>query len=202
MNQILDKKVIQDLMKIEGEARGVVFKTDAEYILKEKGEDGLKKLELEFAKLGFSIKFKEIKSMNFYPVGLRAISLLVIKKIFSFDDEKVKEMGLFATKTSLIIKLFIKYFFSIQRVFFEEAPKIWRKHWTVGELNPIKLDEKEKYGILRVKNFNLHPIYCCYLEGYFSGILQMLIKTQKITCEETKCPFRGDEYHEFLLKWQ
>ena len=40
MNQALDKKVIQDLMRIKGEARGVVFKTDAEFILRRKGKDG------------------------------------------------------------------------------------------------------------------------------------------------------------------
>jgi len=198
----ITKETAKKLMEIEGEVRGVVFKTDSEYLLKEEGEEGLKKLEEELEKLGYPIKFKEIKTMAFYPVGLRVLSLLAIKKVFNFNDEKIKKMGVFATKTSLIIKLFIKYFFSAQRVFYKEAPKIWRKHWTVGELTPVELNEEKKYGILRVKNFNLHPIYCCYLEGYFSGILQMLIKTQKITCEETKCTFRGDEYHEFLLKWQ
>ncbi|GAI52915.1 unnamed protein product, partial [marine sediment metagenome] len=31
-------------------------------------------------------------------------------------------------------------------------------------------------------------------------IIQMIVGS-KVTSEETKCVHRGDEYHEFLLKW-
>ncbi len=193
---------IKKLMQIKGEVRGVVFKTDQEYILKEKGEEGLKTLERELAEIGFPIKYREIESMSFFPVGLRMISLLTIKRIFNFNEEDVRKMGLFATKVSLFIKLFIKYFLSVERVFFKESPKIWKKHWTIGELVPFELDEEKKYAVLRLKDFNLHPLYCHYLRGYFSGIMQMLIKTPQITCEEVKCSFKGEEYHEFLVKWE
>jgi hypothetical protein len=202
MDQELTKDIAKKLMEIEGETRGVVLKTDGEYILKEKGEEGLKKVEEELEGLGYPIKFKEIKTMDFFPVGLRVISLLTIKKIFNFDDEKIKEMGIFATKVSLIIKIFTRYFLSVKRVFYVEAPKIWRKHWTIGDLMPVEINEEKKYAILRLKNFSLHPVYCKYLEGYFPGPFQLMIKSSKMTCEETKCTFRGDEYHEYLIKWQ
>jgi|YelNatPaOPRAMG01_1025707.scaffolds.fasta_scaffold08839_2 hypothetical protein len=202
MLQGLTKEVAQKLMEIKGEVRGVVFKTDAEYVLKEKGEEGLKKVEEELEKLGYPIKYKEIKVMGFYPVGLRALSLLAIKKVFDFDEEKIREIGFFATKVSLIVKLFIRSFLSVERVFFKEAPRLWKKHWNVGELIPVELDEAKKYGILRLKNFSLHPIFCCFLEGYFAGVAQMVIKSPQITCQETKCTFRGDEYHEYLIKWK
>ncbi|MBZ9572452.1 4-vinyl reductase [Patescibacteria group bacterium] len=202
MNQEITKETIKKLMEIKGEVRGVVFKTDGDYILKEKGKEGLKKLEDELEKLGYPIKYKEIETMAFYPVGLRALSLLAIKKIFNFDDEKIKEMGFFATKKSLIVKLFIRYFLSVQRVFFKEAPKIWKEHWTTGDLIPLELDEEKKYAILKVENFNLHHLYCYYLRGYFSGILQLIVKSPQITCEEIKCYFRGDRHHKYLLKWK
>ena len=199
----IKKEEIKKLMEIKGQVRGVVLKTDAEYVLGEKGEEGLEKIEEELGKLGHPFNYREIKNMDFYPAGLRALSLLVIKKIFNFDDERIKNMGSVATKRSLIIKLFIRYFFSIKRVFFKESPRIWQKHWTLGELVPVELDEEKKYAILKLKNFSLHPLYCSvYLRGYFIGILQMLVKTKEITCQETKCPFRGDEYHEYLLKWK
>ena len=202
MNQKITKEVIGKLMEINGEARGVVFKTDSEYILKEKGEEGIKKIEDTLKGLGHPIKYKEIETLNFYPIGLRVLSLLVVKEIFNYNDEKIKEIGFFATKTSLIIKLFVKYFLSLERVFYKESSKMWQKHYTIGELVPVKLNQERKYGILRVKNCDLHPTYCCYLGGYFCGILQMLIKTSQINFEETKCSFRGDEYHEYLIKWQ
>jgi len=199
----ITKEEIEKLIEVKIETRGVVFKTDGEYILEKKGKAGLKELEVALEKLGHPIKYKEIKTMGFYSAGLRILSLLVIKKIFNFDDEEIKEMGFVATKKSLIIKLFIRYFLSIQRVFFKEAPRIWQKHWTRGVLAPVELNEEKKYAVLRLKDFDLHPLYCsAYLRGYLSGILQMLIKTPKITCREIKCSFRGDEYHEYLLEWQ
>ena len=199
----ITKEEIEKLMNKEIETRGVVLKTDSEYILEKQGESGLKKLEAELEEMGQPIKYQEIKSMDFYPAGLRALSLLAIKKVFGFDDEEIKEMGFMATKKSLIIKLFVRYFLSTERVFYKEAPRIWQKHWTKGTLVPVELNEKEKYAVLRLEDFELHPLYCSvYLRGYFSGILQMLIKTPKITSQETKCSFRGDQYHEYLLKWQ
>jgi hypothetical protein len=202
MSAILNKEIIDKLMEIKGEARGVVLKTDEEYILKEKGKKGLEKLEKRLKELGHPIKYNQIKTMNFYPVGLRILSLLVIKEIFNFDDKEIQRMGIFATKMSFIIKLFTKYFLSLRRVLMNEAPKIWTKHWTVGKLVPVKLDEKEKYAILRVVDFNLHPVYCVYLRGYFEGMLQMIVKPSKIISQETKCFFKGDPYHEFTVKWQ
>lgn len=202
MNQELNEEIAKGLMKIKGKVKGVTLKTDAEYILKEKGEEGLKKVEEELEKLGYPIKYKEVKTMLFYPVGLRALSLLAIKKVFDLEDEKIREMGFLATKRSLIVKLFVRYFLSVKRVFYKEAPKLWSQHFTIGELVPVELNEKKKYAILRLKNFNLHPLYCLYLGGYFCGILDLLIKTPQITFEEAKCAFKGDEYHEYLLKWR
>jgi len=199
----ITKEEIKKLMEIKSQARGVVFKTDTEYVLAEKGEEGLREVEKELERMGCPIKYREIKTMEFYPAGLRVLSLLAIKKTFNFDDKKIENMGLIATKKSIIIKLFIRFFLSLQRVFFKEAPRIWQKHWTKGELIPVELDEEKKYAILRLKNFSLHPLYCSvYLQGYFAGILQMLIKSPEMTCQETKCSFKGDEYHEYLIKWE
>lgn len=202
MNQELTKELIQNLMKIEGEVRGVVFKTDAEYILyilRTEGEKGLKEVEKELERLGQPIKYKEIDTMAFYPIGLRALSLLAIKKVFNFDDQKIREMGAAAPKTSLIIKLFMQYFLSIRKTI-AQVPKMWRKHYTLGDLVPAELDEKKKILILRLKNLSLHPIFCCYLTGYFSKVVEMVVKAP-VSCQETKCVFRGDEYHEYLFKW-
>lgn len=202
MDQELNKELATKLMAMPGEARGVVFKTDGDYVLQETGEVGLKKLEEELVTLGCPIDYKKIKDLSFYPIGLRIISLLAIKKTLSFDDAKIKELGMFASKTSLMVKLFINYFLSINKVFFEEAPRIWRKHYSVGDFIPIELNEEKKYGILQIKNYQFHPIFCVYLGNYLCGFFQMLIKSPAITFEETKCPFRGDEYHEYTIKWK
>jgi len=201
MNNTITKETIDNLMKIKGEVRGVVLKTDEEYILKEKGKQGIEKVEQKLKELGHPIKYEEIRTMDFYPVGLRALSLLAIKEVFGFDNKEIYKMGVFATKMSLIIRLFTKYFLSLRRVIMKESPRMWRKHWTIGKLVPVELDEKKKYAIIRVEGLDLHPIYCAYLEGYFAGILQMLVRSQKTASHETKCVLKGEPYHEFLIEW-
>lgn len=196
------KEEIEKLMEIEGETRGVTFAIDRDYVLKKKGEEGLKRLEEGLAKLGHPIRYKEIETFGYYPVGLRALSLLVIKEVFKFGDEEIEEIGFFGTRSSLIAKFFIKYVFSLQKVFFQEGQRIWREHWTIGKIVPAELNEEKKYALLQLKDFNLHPIYCVFLKGYLSGLFSMVIKSPKITCQETKCSFRGDKYHEYLIEWQ
>lgn len=200
--QFLTKEKAQKLMTIKGEVRGVVFKTDGDYILLKKGEEGLQKIEQELKELGYPIKYKEIKTMAFYPVGLRALSLLAIKKVFGFNDAEIEEMGSFATKTSLLIRLFTKYIFSPSSAFYRQGTEIWKRHWTVGQLIPAEFNEEKKYAVIQLKDFDLHPVYCCYLKGYLPRLIRAMIKTEKITCQETKCTFLGDDYHQFLIKWQ
>lgn len=189
-------------MEVKGETRGVTLTIDRDYILKNKGEEGLKKVEEELGELGYPIKYKEIETFGYYPVGLRALSLLAIKKVFDFDDKKIEEIGFFGTRVSLVAKFFIKYISSVPKVFLREGQKIWRKHWTIGRLVPIEFNKEKKYAVLQLKDFNLHPIYCIFLRGYMSGLFSLIIKSPQITCQERKCPFKGDEYHEYLIKWQ
>lgn len=197
--QKLTKEFAKKLMETEGEARGINLKTDWEVVLDKYGKGGLKKLEAKIAGLGFPIKYEEIKTMDFYPVGLDALSVLSIKETFNLNDQELKELGAAAVKFSLFLKVLIKYFPSLN-LLAKEAPKMWRKHYSIGDLEIVETNEKEKRAVLRIKNFSFHPAQCANLQGYFSKILQMAVKAP-VTCEETKCTFRGDAYHEFVIKW-
>ncbi|MFQ6049758.1 MAG: hypothetical protein ACE5J0_01830 [Candidatus Paceibacterales bacterium] len=192
------KETVRKLMEIEGEVRGAVLKLDGEYVLREKGKEGLKKLESELDKMGSPIEYEKIKVMDFYPIGLRIISLLAIKEIFGLSDERIKEMGAEAPKSSLIIKLFMKYFAS-PSLTVKQAPLMWEKHYTRGKLAVTEFDVKEKRATLRLENLDLHPILCQYLGGYFSTVVKMVLGVP-VSVRETKCPFRGDKYHEYFLK--
>ena len=186
-------------MKLKGEIRGVAIKGEMEFILKEEGEEGLKKLEDQIAELGYPIKYKEIKPMTFYPLNLYGVIQLVIKSLFNFDNKKFQEMGRFESRTSIVIRLFMKYLVSIEMAV-EKAPKMWRKYFTVGNLRVVKLNKEKRYAILRIENFHFISILCENLKGYIASIIEM-VTNEKTTCEETKCVHRGDEYHEFLVKW-
>ena len=137
--------------------------------------------------------------MVFYPLGLEGLTLLIIKRLFNFNDETIKEMAVRQAKTSILIRLFTKSFLSVKKAAVL-VPKMWRTIYTVGEAEVGEINEEEKYAVLIIKDFLIIPIYCLYLIGYFSSILQLIVGN-KVTCKETKCPFKGDEYHEFVLKW-
>jgi len=200
MNKEPDKEILQKLPEMKGEVRGVVFKTDGDFVFKKKGKEYLNKVEEELAKIGYPIKYDEIRAMNYYPFAWRVASLLVIKKVCGLDEEKIKEMGSDAPKISIIIKLFTPYFLSLARSI-KETTKMWRKHYTFGNLVPGEMNEKEKFLTLYLKDFNIHPIFCSYLAGYFSTIIKMIVRSPVLS-KEIKCFFKGDKYHEFLFTWR
>ena len=196
----ITREKAQKFMSIPGEARGVTLKVDWEYVLKKEGEQGLKKVEEKMAELGYPLKFNEIKTMDFYPLGLDALSMAVIAELFNYDKDTFIEIGEMAVKFSIFLKVFLKYFVSPQQVV-SEAPKMWRKHYSTGDLKIIEFNMDKGYAVLRLENFSLHKIHCYNLLGYFSKILEMIMKA-KVTGEEKKCTFEGDKYHEYFLKWK
>ena len=201
-NNQLTKQEAEKLLATPGKVRGVVFQTDAEYVRNRKGEEGVVAMEKELERLGCPINYKNIKVISWYPLGLRVVSLLVIKNIFNLQDEDVEEMGNLAPKYSLIVKLLMKYFLTIDMTY-KESPKYWEKHYTVGNLEAPGYSLKEKYFIVRLRDFKVHPILCAYFKGYFKRISQFLLKDAKnFKTQEPKCQFLGDPYHEIVITWE
>lgn len=197
---VINKNKVKDLLSIEGQARGMHFTTDGDFVLKKKGQKGLKDLEKELTRLGCPIKYQKINNLGFYPIGWRPISLLTIKKIFNWGDKEVKQICGYAAGVSLIVKLYMKFFYSLPKII-EKSPMIWKEYFTKGELEVVDYSEEKQYAIFRVHDFKLDPVFCRCLEGYFANIIQMIVKTKKSTCKEIKCAFENHDFHEFKLKW-
>ncbi len=195
----LNKKIADDVMSFKGEVRGVVFKTDEKFITIKGGEGKIKEIEDEIKSLGYSIDYSNINAMNFYPIGLRILSLLAISKIFKMEEKDVKEMGSFAPKFSLLIKFFIQYFVSIKKTFLQVS-RMWEKHYTKGKITPIKINEKEKRAFIKLEGLDIHPVFYIYLAGYFSRIAETIVKSP-VQVEETEDSFENEKYHIFSLKW-
>lgn len=196
---MLTKKQIEDFKKLEGDVRGMAIKVDLDFVFEEKGKEGIQKVEKALARAGFPIEYKKIKPMEFYPISLSAVLLTTIKETFNFNEKDLERWGASVVKFSMLMKIFMKYFASLDLVT-KQIPNIWRKHYTIGELEVFDYSEKKKFVILRLKNFKVHPVHCHIYKGYFSKTTEMIVK-KKIKCEETKCMFKGDPYHEFLLTW-
>ncbi len=192
----------EDYFKIihsEGEVRGVVLNTDRTFILRKGGGEKLKEVEAVIEEMGYPLLYNEIQTMNYYPFGLRILSILAISKVFSLDEGGIREMGALAPKSSVLIKVFTKYFLNVEQTL-NKVGEIWKKHSTIGEAEAKEVNEKEGYAVFHFKGIT-HPVYCVYLSGYFSGIIAMTV-SKKIDIEETICSFRGGDVHEFKASWE
>ncbi len=195
------KKEADILMKIKGNVKGVVFQTHAAYIRQREGEKGLRMVEEKMKELGYPVKFDEIKTLKWYPETHTVLVILVARELFGWKDSDIFDMGNNAPKYSFIVRLLMKYFLS-PKTTLEQSPKYWKKHYDFGELEVAQYNEKEKYMSVRVKGYKTHPVVCIFHKGYFLRLCQYVIKSKNITIEETKCAFRGDPYHEHVVRWK
>lgn len=194
---MLNKEEIDKLLEVKGGVKGVVFQTDGKYVLEKEGEEGLKKLEKKVKELGLPIDYRKGRALDLHPIGLRIISLFLIKDTFDWPDEEIRNMGHTAPATSFMVKLLMKFFVSFNK-FMNEVPKYWGKHYTIGELETVKLDDETKEAVIRLKDIKIHPLFCLYLEGYYERMYQFIVGKEG-RCREIKCMFKGAPYHEYLF---
>jgi hypothetical protein len=197
---MLTRKEVKNLMKIKGNVRGEGILTDFEYVRYKKGEQGVKMLDKKLKELGWTIKFEDIRSMEWYSIGLDILKILTIKELFNWGDKDIFEMGSFSARVSFLMRMLMKYFISPKKSF-EESPKYWSKNFDFGKLEAHEFNEKEKYMIFRLRNFKTHPVTCINHAGYFVQMVKYVLKSEKITIKETKCVFKGDPYTEYTIRW-
>ena len=65
----MDQAELKKLKEIPGQARGVMLQTDANYVLRAKGEEGLAKVQRRLKESGTDFDYKQIKTMGWYPIG-------------------------------------------------------------------------------------------------------------------------------------
>ncbi len=199
MHYNISKEEAEKIINLEGDIRGTVFKTDGLFVLKNGGEEKLKKVEKELEEMGYPLKYKEVGATEFYPFGVRLLSVIAISKVFDLDREGVREMGIAAPKSSFLIKFFTKHFLSIEQTL-NKVGEVWKKHSTAGTAEAKEINEEEGYAVFNFKDVEFHPIYCIYMEGYLEGIISMTI-SKEVSVKETNCPSRGGEFHEFKASW-
>jgi hypothetical protein len=158
MEEKLTKELAKKLIEFKGEIRGIDIISDGDFVLRNHGEEALKKVEEKLKEVGFPIEYRKLKPMGFYPGGLKALSLLAIKEVLGYSNEKIEEIGMAAPRFSLIIKLFVKYFASLKKFFFGYSPRIWREYWTAGEFIPVELNEEKQFATVSICIFSLYAL--------------------------------------------
>ena len=200
MKKTVEQKV-RALCEAKGQARGIHLKNDAQYIVSKQGKQGLKKVEAQLKKWSVPLIYDEIKSLHFYPIGWRSLSLLASQEAFNWKEKDVKDMCEFASRVSLIVRIFSRYFYSTDKLL-EQAPRIWDEYFTVGKLVVGDYNESEKYVFIHIKDFDLTLVYGSCLEGYMLGLLKMMIKGHNYKCELIKSPIKEENCSSFKLSWE
>ena len=195
---MISKEEAQKIMQAEGEVIGAAFVSDLAYIESHFKKESAQKVEDLLKSWGQPLEYDKIDPKQLYPTGLRILSILAIQQAFGLNDKQIFIMGLEGPKRSFIIRLLLKLFLSVDKIF-NSAPSVWKRYWTVGNLEVLEVNEAEKRVRLKITGANLHPVLCKYYEGYFTGILRFA--RADAIAKETKCVLRGDPYHEYIFTW-
>jgi nicotinamide riboside kinase len=200
---MLSESEIKRIKSIEGSVNGVVFQTDAIYITRVLGEEGISKMQEELQKFGHSLNYNQVKLSQFYPLWLRNLEFILLKDVFNWTDDDIRHMGENAPKYSFTVKLLMKYFISPQEAV-KRTNVYWKRHNTVGECEISELNEKEKYILIKITGFNVTSVYCRYFEGYFTTFCRFLLSLKndiKIYATELECISENKSSHLYKVSW-
>ncbi len=192
------KEMADEVMKTEGNAKGVVFKIDRKNIIKLGEEEALKKVEERLKELGYPLKYEEIISSEDYKMGYRYLSLLMMKEVLELSDNDIKELGERSVKVSFFIKLFASLFADVETLL-NNVDKFWKKHYDKGSLKVDDFDE-DKGATLIVKDINLHPVYLKYLEGYSINVVKLVMPDKKVRCRQVKSEKKNE--YKLRIEWE
>jgi hypothetical protein len=196
------KKEIDGVMIKEGDVKGEVLRDHFIYIKEKEGEEGVKKMEDLLEEYGYPLKFSEIKSLDWHKDAYCGVILLLLKEEFGWSEDDIMKMGERVTKYSFIVtRILLRYLISVDR-FLKEAPGIWKKHLNFGEIKVVELNKEEKFVVLQIRGYDIHPLTCFYQRGYYTGIFKYIVKEKEVTVEETKCIYKGDNCHEYRVSWK
>ncbi len=191
---IIRKKGSPERVKAE------VVRTNKEYIISKEGEEGFEKVKKRMEELGGEIDFKSLNGKTWEEDWRNSLFIATAREVFNWNDEDIFEMGRYIPRASFFIKSIIQYLASLDMVL-KNVGVYWDKHHDFGSLEAVEHNKEGKYVIIRKRNFLMHPVMCSYHAGYFKGISEFVIKGDNLRVEETKCMHKGDEYHEYIIKW-
>jgi hypothetical protein len=197
---MIEEKELKKLLRVKGLVRGSVLKTDLKYVLDKKDKEGVKKVKKEIKKAVPGLDYDKIKNTDWYPVGWRAISLLIIIETFNWNEKEIFKMGQAAPKNSFIARTILRFFVSLKKTA-EEIPRYWKKHYSVGKMVDKKIDIKKREITIYLKDFNIHPYLFNYFRGYLHTIAELATKSENVAIKGAEITSPKKPYYQFTIKW-
>ena len=195
------KETIDRLKKLNARTRGDLLDVADDYLKKTGREKFLDKIVVKTSDYGYSLIFKEIHAMQWYPVAIEVALLFSMIEILGWEERNIKEFAKSFVKLSFLERILAKYFITVEKTY-HQASLIWRRHMDSGELETPEFNREKKYCVLRLKGLDLHPLYCIFLTGMFEGMAEFITGSKINHCRESKCVFKGEPYHEFIVSWE
>jgi len=204
-NYKITEEEVKEVFSNPTKVRGIVLKEEICRAIKEKlGDKAIKVIEEEFKNLGFPFKLREMRNFEWYPAGTIVGIFFILQEKFNFQEKDFAELGEMAPKVSSIIRQSMRYFAVPEKIAKVAASRLWRRYFDRGRAEICEFRDSKEEGFMRIKveDFKLHPLHSFYLGYFFLGMTNLTKKFKEAEIEETKSPFKGDEYQEYLIKWK
>lgn len=181
--------------------RGLTFAGSVEYVRKNFGEEGLKKVLDSLPEEDKKIAGGKFQAMEWYSESSFANFLSSADKILGKDDHGVcYEAGKTSAAEAFggIYKLFLE--FGGPNIFLKKAALAWR---TLNDSGYLEIAiAKDNYTKGMVKEYGApNKCYCFFLTGYFEKVLE-LSGAKNVKVKETKCRLSGDDCCEYEGTWE
>lgn len=181
--------------------RGLTFAGAVEYVRRNFGEEGIKKVLDNLPEEQRKIVSSKFPAMEWYQLSIFTNFLNTADKILGKGDHNICYQ---AGKTSAeaafsgIYKIFLE--FGGPQIFLKKAALAWRALNDKGYLE-IGV-AKENYATGKVKEYeNPDKCYCFFLTGYFEKVLE-LSGGKNVLVKEEKCRLTGDDCCEYKATWE
>jgi predicted hydrocarbon binding protein len=188
------------LMEKPGRTKGESIMFVVDYIKNKRGEEDFSRLEKKLEEMGYPFDFNKVKPFDWIKEGYVALTLNLAKDLFEWTDEDIFNAGKEEPKKSFITKILMKYLLNLEKTL-EEATIYWEKFYDFGFMEMVKYNKEENFFVLRVHGYDIDEVMCKYHAGFFFTMAQFNIKSKDISIEESKCVHRGDDCHEYIVKW-
>jgi len=201
----ITKEDLKEVFHNPTKVKGVVLKEEVFKVIRERlGDKSIKLIERESKNFGFPLELEKIRNFEWYPAGTIIEVFYILQEKFNFQEKDFAELGETSPKISFLMKTLMKYFTVPEKIAKIAASRLWRRYFDRGEAEICEFKDSKTGGSLtiRIRNFKLHPLHFFYLGYFFLGMTNLTKKFKEAKIEETKSPFWGDKYQEYLIKWE
>lgn len=170
--------------------KGGVLKGYFKYINHKWGKTGLQEVEE-----ATGIRQTDLKEEAFYPWEYSHSILTWISD--NKGPEHLRRLGNFTVKNLGVLSYLVR--FTNIKFFLRKAKENYEDTFDYGRVS-VLMDEMGKRATVIFKDTNQIEESCQVWLGLFEGIMEMTKARGEVT--KTKCQVKGEDYCEYVLKWE